>query len=153
MKLSKKQLEEFEKILSSQGYKKQSYSVDREDFSWYKVVFKTEDFSVNIGMKFFDFSKYRREEFNTLPIGFDTDICIVNKTLPTTLDIPFCEDEGKSIFNFYDPEPKDKQYYKPREFTPEEVQKFLGNLESIATHFKFFYEKILDKKLSKSFRK
>lgn len=153
MKLSKEQLVRFEEILSSQGYKKQSYSLKREDFSWYKVIHKSEDYSVSVSIDFYDFSKYPQYEPANMAIGFDTEICIVDNTLPTTLQIPFCENEDKSIFNYYDPEPEDKQYYKPREFKTEEVLLFLHNLENIALAFNEFYLDHLNEHLKKSFRK
>lgn len=86
-------------------------------------------------------------------IGFDAEVCIVNNTLPTTLQIPFCESEAESIFNYYDPKPVDGEYFKPREFTKEEIQYFLCNLENIADKFTIFYLESLDKQLNKSFRK
>lgn len=153
MKLSKEQLTKFEEILPSQGYKKQNYSEKHEDFSWYKVIYKSENYSVYISIDFYDFSKYPQYEPANMPIGFDTEICIVNNTLPTTLQIPFCENEDKSIFNFYDPEPEDKQYYKPRNFSEGEVQLYLDNLENIANRFNVFYLEELNKRLKRSFRK
>lgn len=133
MKLNKTQLEQFESLLKSQGYKR-DYSYKAE-FAYWKSIIKEEDFSVYVHFDFYDFSKYKEYIPKEFPFSFEPRIIVIDTTLSTELKVPFIWDE-KPLFAHYNDK---KKCFVEREWNEEKILDYLEDLGDIALKFKEFY--------------
>lgn len=136
MKLNKTQLDQFESLLKSQGYKRDhSY---KGEFLYWKSIVKEDQFKVYIQLTFYDFNKYSTYMPKEFPYSFEPAIVIVNNSLSTRLNIPFLYD-GKPLFVDYNSESKDNNHFIIKECKVSEVMRYLETLKNIALKFKDFY--------------
>lgn len=133
MKLSKQQLEKFESLLESQGYKRDQNH--KGDWMYYKALIKEDHFALYIEFNVYDFSRYSTYQPKEFPISFEPMIIIVQNSLSTTLEIPFFYDKHP-LFVKYD---EGKNGFVEMEWNDKKIWKYLDNLEDVARTFMIFY--------------
>lgn len=159
MKLTKQQLNRLENILKERGYHRDNVSQHNEDFSYYKTVEKIKDndgetdYALIVNIPFWDFSKFEKFEPKNFPIGFAGYITIVDNTRGTDFHYHYLEDDSESIFENFNPNLSDHQWYTERTPSDEEINALIDNLEDIAKDSSEFYQNKLKNKLFKNLRK
>lgn len=139
MKLSTQQLEQFESLLKSQGYKRDCGY--KGEFIYWKTIIQQEDFKVFVELTFYDFSKYDQYIPKEFPISFEPKIIVIQNALSTELHIPFVYDK-KPLFTKYD---NKKKCFVEKELSNREIENYLRDLWYISLAFNEFYKDYLQK--------
>lgn len=139
MKLSTQQLEQFESLLKSQGYKR-DYGYKGE-FIYWKTILQQEDLKVCVELTFYDFSKYDQYIPKEFPISFEPKIIVIQNALSTELHIPFIYDK-QPLFTKYDNE---KKCFVEKELSNREIENYLRDLWYTSLAFNEFYKDYLQK--------
>ena len=175
MKLTKKQLKQFERILEEKGYRKYVCKNDYEcrihDYSsvcqneawhWYKSIEKVREededgdartkYNVLLYIAFWDYTKYQKEVQKGIWVaGTQIVVSVWDGGYCSDFEFPFYHDkDGNNLFFDYDPN-AEEEWYKERKVTDMEIERLISNLEILAMECSAFYRReaqfIIDKNL------
>lgn len=165
MKFTKSQLEQFERILKEEGYRKyvckNDYERRNHDYSsvcsneswhWYKSIEKVREkdeygemrtkYSVILYIAFWDYTKYPKEiQQNIWVAGTQVVIKVCDEAYCHSFEFPFYQDkEENNLFFDYDSE-AEGEWYKEREVSDMEIKRLIADLENLAIKCSAFYRK------------